>query len=314
MKITAPAPETLAAAQRGDLAALDRLLTALQPGVFNLALRVLGQRDDAADATQEILLKIVTHLGGFLGEAAFTTWVWRVAHNHLMTARTAATEAPTLSLETLAEKLDAGLELSERLTRAEGGARALTPQDKLEARQVALSCTQSMLMALDREDRLVYVLDTVFDLPSAVAADVVGVSPAAYRQRLSRSRARLAAFTGQHCGLVSETAACRCERQLPSLRHLQSQSQSQSQPQPQPQSQSQSQTQAHPQAQRATRASVPIVPEPREAERAFDAFVRVSDAAALFRAHPAASAPQTMLAAIRAVLTQEGFLQRGRPQ
>lgn len=290
MKLTPPSPETLAAAQQGDLAALDRLLACLQPGVFNLALRVLDHRDDAADATQEILLRIVTHLGGFRGEAAFTTWVWRVAHNHLMTARTAAVEAPMLSLDALAEKLDAGLELSERLTLAQGGPRALTPQDKLEARQVALTCTQTMLMALDREDRLVYVLDTVFDLPSAEAAAVVGVTPAAYRQRLSRSRARLAAFASSRCGLVSETAACRCERQLPALRRVRQQEQG------------------------AARAVVPILSDAAQAERAFDAFVRVSDAAALFRAHPEAAAPGAMLAAIRAVLTQEGFLHRGLPQ
>jgi RNA polymerase sigma factor (sigma-70 family) len=290
MKITAPSPETLAAAQGGDLAALDRLLAALQPGVFNLALRVLGHRDDAADATQEILLKIVTHLGGFRGEAAFTTWVWRVAHNHLVTARTSAAEAPVLSLDALAEKLRAGLALSERMTHAQGGPRALTPQDKLEARQVALSCTQNMLMALDREDRLVYVLDTVFDLPSAVAAEVVGVTPAAYRKRLSRSRARLAAFTGSQCGLVSEKAACRCERQLPAWRQLRP---------PEPR---------HAGAEASTRQELAL------AEQAFDAFVRVSDAAALFRSRPAAAAPTAMLAAIRAVLTQEGFLQRGLPQ
>jgi RNA polymerase sigma factor (sigma-70 family) len=258
--------------------------------VFNLALRVLGQRDDAADATQEILLKIVTHLGGFRGEAAFTTWVWRVAHNHLMTARTSAAEAPVLSLDALAEKLGAGLALSERVTHAQGGPLALTPQDKLEARQVALSCTQNMLMALDREDRLVYVLDTVFDLPSNVAAEVVGVTPAAYRKRLSRSRARLAAFTGSQCGLVSEKAACRCERQLPALRQLR------------PPGPLNGGSEAWTRQERA------------QAEQAFDAFVRVSDAAALFRAHPAAAAPTAMLAAIRAVLTQEGFLQRGLPQ
>jgi RNA polymerase sigma factor (sigma-70 family) len=290
MKLIAPSPETLVAAQRGDLAALDALLAALQPGVFNLALRVLGHRDDAADATQEILLKIVTHLGGFRGEAAFTTWVWRVAHNHLLSARTAAAEAPTQSLDALAEKLDAGLELAERLAHAQGGPRALTPQDKLEARQVALSCTQSMLMTLDREDRLVYVLDTLFDLSSAVAAEVVGVKAAAYRQRLSRTRARLAAFTGSHCGLVSATAACRCERQLPALRQLRQQ------------------------GNLAGRAVLPIQVEAHEAEREFDAFVRVGDAAALFRAQPEATAPGAMLAAIRAVLSQEGFLHPGLPQ
>ncbi len=262
----------------------------LQPGVFTLALRVLGHRDDAADATQEILLKIVTHLSRFRGEAAFTTWVWRVAHNHLMTARTSAAEAPVLSLDALAEKLGAGLALSERLTHEQGGPSALTPQDKLEARQVALSCTQSMLMALDREDRLIYVIDTVFDLPSTVAAEVVGVTPAAYRKRLSRSRARLAAFTGSQCGLASDEAACRCERQLPALRQF------------------------RPADPHKASAKASNRQELAQAEQAFDAFVRVSDAAALFRAHPTAAAPTAMLAAIRAVLTQEGFLQRGLPQ
>jgi hypothetical protein len=213
-----------------------------------------------------------------------------VAHNHLLSARTAAAEAPTLSLDALAEKLDAGLEVAERLTHAQGGPRALTPQDKLEARQVALSCTQSMLMTLGREDRLVYVLDTLFDLSSTVAAEVVGVTAAAYRQRLSRTRARLTAFTGTHCGLASETAACRCERQLPALRQLR-----------QP-------------GNLAGRAVVPIQLEAHEAEREFDAFVRVGDAAALFRAQPEATAPGAMLAAIRAVLKQEGFLHPGLPQ
>lgn len=298
MKITAPEPAILAAAQRGELAALDRLLASLQPGVFNLALRVLGHREDAADATQEILLKIVTHLGGFRGEAAFTTWVWRVAHNHLLSARTAAAEAPTVSLEGLAEKLGAGLELAERLMQAQGGRQALTPQDKLEARQVALSCTQSMLMALERKDRLVYVLDTVFDLPSAVAAEVVGITPAAYRQRLSRSRARLAAFTQNNCGLVSETAACKCDKQVPVLRDRR--------PATQP---------AAGGDKWATGSSASMHrPWQEQAGRHLDAFIRVSDAAALFQSHPEYAAPTAMLAAIRAVLTQEGFLQRGLPQ
>ena len=50
----------------------------IQPGIYKLAVHVLGHRDDAADATQEILLKVVTHLAGFRGESAFSTWVWRL--------------------------------------------------------------------------------------------------------------------------------------------------------------------------------------------------------------------------------------------
>lgn len=68
-------------ARNGDLRALDAVLHAIQPGVYNLAVRMLGNREDARDATQEILLKVTTHLGSFRGEAAFSTWVYRVAKN-----------------------------------------------------------------------------------------------------------------------------------------------------------------------------------------------------------------------------------------
>jgi RNA polymerase sigma factor (sigma-70 family) len=287
MKITDPGAELLLAATRGDLAALDRLLMAVQPGIYNLAVRVLGQRDDAADATQEILLKVVTHLASFRGEAAFTSWVWRIAHNHLMTARTRSAEAPEVSLEAIAERLQAGLDFAAHAAQARGDAGPLTPQDKLEARQLALACTQGMLMTLDREQRLVYLLDTVFDLPSKEAAAVVGITPAAYRQRLSRARARLQGFMERTCGLVAPEAACRCDRQLPAVRH-----------------------------QRGTRAVVPIL-QPQSALHAtqtFDAFTRVADAASFFRAHPDVQAPAALRAAIRAVLSQEGFLQQDRTQ
>jgi len=286
MKITDPGADVLHAATQGDLAALDRLLLAIEPGIHNLAVRVLGHRDDAADATQEILLKVVTHLGSFRGASAFTTWVWRVAHNHLLTARTRNAEHPEVSLEALAERLDAGLALADQLAHAQGEPVPLTPQDKLEARQLALGCTQSMLMALDREQRLVYLLDAVFDLPSAEAAEVIGTTPQAYRQRLSRARARLQGFMGQTCGLVSPQAACRCERQLPAVRQVR-------------------------RLQAAAGETVPALPDPGEA---FDAITRLSDAAAVFRHHPEVQAPAARRAAIRRVLRQEGYLDGQRPR
>ncbi|MBC7940779.1 MAG: RNA polymerase sigma factor, partial [Chitinophagaceae bacterium] len=218
MKITEPDPTLLRAATQGDLAALDRLLATVQPGVYNLAVRMLGNRDDAADATQEILLKLVTHLGSFRGKAAFSTWLWRVARNHLLTASTRSAESPEVSLEGMAERLQAGLDFAATLAQTQGEPMPLTPQDKLEVLQVAVACTQKMLMALSREQRLAYVVDTVFGLPSKEAAAVLGVTPEAYRQRLSRARQVLDAFTGQTCGLANPQAACRCQRQLPAVR------------------------------------------------------------------------------------------------
>jgi RNA polymerase sigma factor (sigma-70 family) len=288
MKITDPGADVLRAATQGDLAALDAVISAIQGGVHNLAVRMLGQRDDAADATQEILLKVVTHLGGFRGDAAFTTWVFQIARNHLLTASTRAREHPVQSLDAMAERLQEGLDFAAQHARP--GEHVLTPEDKLAARQVALGCTQNMLMALDREQRLIYVLHAVFDLPSKQAAEVLGLTPEAYRQRLSRARQKLDAFMGKTCGLASAVAPCRCERQLPALAHARSNGQPMSPP--------------------LTRSRA----EADEAERHFDALLRLGDAASVMRAHPDYRAPEAQRGAIRAVLQASGYWPQERPE
>lgn len=289
MKITDPGLETVKTATQGQLLAIDSLLLTIQPGVFNLAIRMLGNRDDAADATQEILLKVITHLGGFESRSAFTTWVFQIARNHLLTAITKAKECPEVSLDAMAERLKMGLKVGAAQDCFHTQPGTLSPEDKVAARQVALGCTQNMLMALNREERLIYVLDTVFGLPSKQAAEVLGISPDAFRQRLGRARARLDAFTNNTCGLVNPDAACTCERQLPALKQL-----------------------------RATGAAAPSIvaihrSEMLEAERQFDAFVRLCDTAALFRAHPQYQVPAALHGAIRAVLGVEGFWDAQRP-
>src|SRR5688572_27185757 len=74
-------------AKAGDREALEAVVAAIQDRVYNLAIRMLWHPADAEDATQEILVRVVTHLGGFRGESAFTTWVYRVAVNYLLTTR-----------------------------------------------------------------------------------------------------------------------------------------------------------------------------------------------------------------------------------
>ena len=70
-------------ATSGDKSALETLIAGVQDIVFNLSLRMLGTFADAEDATQDILLKIITHLSSFRGDSSFTTWVFRIAANHL---------------------------------------------------------------------------------------------------------------------------------------------------------------------------------------------------------------------------------------
>ena len=188
----------------GDADALERLVAAVQDDVYRLALRMLWHPRDAEDATQEALVRIVTRVSSFRGEASFRTWAYRVAANHLLNRRKSRVEAENLRLRRFAEDLHDGL--------ADEGAEG--PDARLLAEEVKLGCTLGMLQCLDREQRLAYVLGDVLGLSGDDAAYVCGSTPAAFRQRASRARARLRAFVAEHCGLVTAEAACRCDRRV----------------------------------------------------------------------------------------------------
>ena len=71
----------VAAARRGDPDALSKLCEAHQQRVYRVCLRMLGHRDDAAEAAQDALVKIMESIEDFRGEARFSTWVTRIAMN-----------------------------------------------------------------------------------------------------------------------------------------------------------------------------------------------------------------------------------------
>jgi len=192
-------------ARGGDRAALEALVRAVQDPIYRLSLRMLWHPADAEDATQEILVRLVTRLDGFRGDAAFTTWAHRVAVNHLLTTRRRRAESQSLSFEAFGDDLARGLD---------------EPHDPrgvdeaLLAEEVKVGCTQAMLLCLDREHRAAYILGEVFELESGDAAYALEVTPAAYRKRLQRARERVQGFMAGHCGIVDPANACRCRRRI----------------------------------------------------------------------------------------------------
>jgi RNA polymerase sigma factor (sigma-70 family) len=191
----------------GDRAALEAVITAIQGDVYNLAVRMLWSPDDAADATQDILLKVVTHLATFRAESGFRTWVYRIAANHLLNVRKSRVEREELTFSAFGGQLAVGLSDT-------SAPRASEPDQALLEEEVKIGCTQGMLLCLDRDHRVAYILGEVFDLASDEAATVLGVSAVTYRKRLSRARERLRAFMSSHCGLVAPSAPCRCGRRV----------------------------------------------------------------------------------------------------
>lgn len=192
-----------AKAVEGDRDALERLVSCLVDDVYRIAVRMVWDRRDAEDATQEILTKVVTKLGSFEGRSSLKTWVYRVAVNHLLDRR--RNEHEDFSFDVLAADLLDGL----ADPRSEH-----QPELEILAHEVKVTCTGAMLLCLDRPHRIAYLLGDILQLPGPVAADILEIDPAALRKRLQRARSEIRGFMESNCGLVASSAACRCSRRV----------------------------------------------------------------------------------------------------
>lgn len=201
-------------ARNGDRGSLERLVEETQARVYNLALRMLWHPEDARDATQDILIRVITHLGSFRGESRVRTWVYRVAANYLITTRQSRVEAEAYTFDRFASELHDGLsDISE-----EGE----WPADKaLLLEEVKVGCMHGLLTCLDRPHRLAYVLGEILELDGVEGSRILTISPAAFRKRLSRAREAIVAFMQSHCGLAEPANACRCVRRLARAQALQ---------------------------------------------------------------------------------------------
>ncbi len=190
-------------ATAGDKEALTALVAEVQDMVFNLSLRMLGTFADAEDATQDILLKMITHLSSFRGESLFTTWVFRIAVNHLKDYKKHMFARCPLNFAYYGNDIEnADIQDVPDLTQ--------NVDKELLAEELKMSCTNVMLQCLDTESRCIFILGTMFQVDSRMAGEILDMTPEAYRQRLSRIRRKMADFLGQYCGEYGG-GRCKCK-------------------------------------------------------------------------------------------------------
>lgn len=198
--------ELISKAVSGDKKSLEMIILGVQDLVFNLSLRMLGTFQDAEDASQDILLKIITHLSSFKCDSSFSTWVFSIAVNHLKNYKKHMFAKFPLSFEYYGDdilngKIDDVPDLTQDVEKA------------VLAEELKMSCTNVMLQCLDAESRCIFILGTMFRVDSRVAGDILGITPEAYRQRLSRIRKRMADFLSEYCGEYGN-GTCRCTKRV----------------------------------------------------------------------------------------------------
>ena len=201
--------ELVREAQAGSKLALQDVIAGIQDQIYGLALRMLWHPEDARDAAQEILVRIVTHLSGFRGESRFTTWVYRIASNYLISARQSRLERQSYNFERFGEDLDHGLSATPAHDESD-------PERNLLLQEVRVGCTMGMLLCLDRPHRLAYILGEILEVEGSEAAGILEITAATYRQRLTRARRAIVSFMMEKCGLVKPANQCRCHRRVDS--------------------------------------------------------------------------------------------------
>ncbi|NJO01029.1 MAG: RNA polymerase sigma factor [Bacteroidia bacterium] len=196
----------------GDRNALDKLIKIHQPFIYNVAWKMAHNPDDALDLTQETLIKVITKLSQFNFKSSFRTWLYRIVVNEFLQTKRRNAENRFVSFDDYGSKLDA-------IPNAE-----LNKEEELAHKELSeemkMSCMSGMLMCLNREQRLIYILGDTFSIDHNLGAEIFEISPQNFRVKLFRARQDLYNFMNQKCGLVNTTNPCRCPKKAKSLKQM----------------------------------------------------------------------------------------------
>jgi RNA polymerase sigma factor (sigma-70 family) len=190
----------------GDPTALRTLLVRQQTWIYNLMLYMLHARQDAEDATQEVQVKIATGLASFKRASRFRTWARKIAVNHGLDFRRSRAEQVVTGFDCYAEYLDKAPDAD---FLAQSGN---SPETKLLVDEARIACVMGMLLCLDREQRVVFLLGEILESGDALGAELLSLTKDNFRQRLCRAREQLGTFMLGRCGLVNPSNPCRCAR------------------------------------------------------------------------------------------------------
>jgi len=199
--------ELVRQAQGGSRDALEALIRRHQAWIYNIAVRMLYWPYDAEDTTQEILIKLITKLSTFQGKSSFRTWLYRIVANHVLNQNRRGWEG-RMTFESYDQYLETTPD------RELPAATAARPDTQLMVEEAKIGCTSAMLLCLDREQRLIYILGEIFGVTDVVGAELLEISRDNFRQKLARARRDLQNYTQGRCGLVNPANPCRCAKKM----------------------------------------------------------------------------------------------------
>ena len=177
--------------QEGDMAAFGQLVAKYQDKVYNTCWRMIGNREDAADLTQEAFCKALAAIGSFQRRGGFYTWVFRIAVNLTISYRQRARR--TVNLSGSDDDEDDALSFENQaagLMRRTGRGNPTSPEADAHGREVQALVAQA-LDALEDDYRSAVVLRDIEGFDYGEIAEILDVAPGTVKSRLHRGRMAL---------------------------------------------------------------------------------------------------------------------------
>jgi RNA polymerase sigma-70 factor, ECF subfamily len=178
-------PALVRACQKGEAGALDALIRATYADVYALCRRMLADPDEAADATQEVFVRVMRSVIGFRGDSAFGTWLHRVTVNVCLTALRRRSKARAVGM--VAGGTPFALPGGDDATLVASDA---SPSEAAETADL-LARSEAALARLPEDARAVVVLRDIEGLSTREVAELLGVTETVVKVRLHRAHARL---------------------------------------------------------------------------------------------------------------------------
>ncbi len=176
--------EIIRSVLRGNVNDFEKLVTAYEKNVYNIALRMVGDPDDAADMTQETFIKAYRALSGFRGDSKFSSWLYRIASNVCLDFLRSRSRHPQVSLSTVDEDDRATFELPDMRQ---------NPEEQL-MKKLGMEAVRRGLEQLPEQQRQILVLRELGGLSYAELAQTLGLEEGTVKSRIFRARKRLCAL------------------------------------------------------------------------------------------------------------------------
>jgi RNA polymerase sigma-70 factor (ECF subfamily) len=177
-------PALIAAAQQGSLPAFNQLIMHYQGLAYNVAYRIVGDEDSAADATQDAFVKGFQRLGQYRG-GSFKAWLLRIVTNTCYDALRARKRRPTIPLESEREDEESDPDYDPRLVDS-----AERP-DAYVIRKELAGVIQAAIGQLPADQRTALILADIEGMDYQEIADAMDTALGTVKSRLSRARAKM---------------------------------------------------------------------------------------------------------------------------